>query len=107
MIAFAFPQHWRLAQASRETNDLLTAAPAEPDRHPTGHRRSLDATAPAQPIPALPTMDQTTAPSGNATEVIGKTIGPVAWAGARPACAGSNWPRHCPLSAHLRDRSVT
>lgn len=61
MIAFAFLQHRRLKQAKREKKRLLASAPAEPARHPTGHHRSPHATAPADQMPALPTMDQAAA----------------------------------------------
>ena len=61
MIAFAFLQHRRLAQAKGGKNRPRAAAPAKPTRHPAGHRRGLQATTPAHSMPALPTMDPTAA----------------------------------------------
>lgn len=58
MIAFAFLQQRRLTQARRGKKRPLTTASAEPARHSAGHHRNPDATAPAHPMPALPTMDQ-------------------------------------------------
>jgi SRSO17 transposase len=61
MIAYAFLQHRRLDRAKQGKPRFLAAAPAEPARHPDGHRRSAHTAAPAPQMPPLPTMDQTTA----------------------------------------------
>ncbi len=58
MIAFAFLQHRRLAQVRRGKKSPRPTPSAEPARHPTGHPRGPRTPTPAQPVPALPTMDQ-------------------------------------------------
>jgi len=57
MIAFAFLQDRRLADAGRGKKNQRPTASAKPARHPTGHRQSRPATA-AIPMPPLPTTNQ-------------------------------------------------
>ena len=57
MIAYAFLQSRRLAQAGRGKKSPRPAASAKPARSPAGHPHRAR-TAPAYALPALPTMDQ-------------------------------------------------
>ena len=61
MIAFAFLQHRRLAQAKGGKKQLLASPSAEPARRPAGHPRRPHASTPAHPMSALPPMDPTAA----------------------------------------------
>ena len=61
LIAMAFLQHRRLAQAKGGKNRILATPSAEPARRPAGHPRDLHATPPAPPMSPLPTMDPTAA----------------------------------------------
>lgn len=61
MIALAFLQQRRLAQARRGKKNPQPTPSAEPARHPTGHHRSPQATTPADQMPTLPTREQVAA----------------------------------------------
>ena len=61
MIAFAFLQHRRLEQAKRGKKNPRPTPSAKPARHPASDRHGPHTATPAQPMPALPTMDQAAA----------------------------------------------
>jgi len=62
LIAMAFLQPRRLAQAKRGQKERPLATPsAKPARRPAGHPRDLHATPAAPPMSPLPTMDPTAA----------------------------------------------